>query len=65
MRREYIKPVAKKVVFNYEKVVAQSGQTCIWIRTDNYAGCTTTREPDKTTMLASLVPECGWWVERT
>ncbi len=64
MKKEYTKPVAKKAVFNYEKVVAQSGETCIWHQTDVGRGCHTTEQVDNSVMLAAI-PECGWLVERT
>lgn len=63
MRREYIKPVAKKVVFNYEKVVAHSGEKCIWHQTDDWQGCHITYQVDNSVMLAAI-PQCGWIVER-
>lgn len=40
MKKNYEKPLAKKVTFNYQKVVASS-QDCIWHtpKTQSFAGC--------------------------
>lgn len=62
MKKQYTTPTAKKVTFNYEKVVANSGVPCFW--GSYYQGklCHVTYQ-DGAVSLAS-VPECGWVVER-
>ena len=60
MKKNYEKPLAKKVTFNYQKVVASS-QTCIWHTPKNqgYEGCETHVIARMVNALAvDLV--CGW-----
>ena len=56
MKKQYVSPIAKKVIFNYERVVANSGcSSGIWKEAD-YIGCET-MTPD-TPLNARAMP-CG------
>ena len=61
MKKNYEKPLAKKVTFNYQKVVAAS-QNCIWHTptTQNYTGCFKVPNGREVTPLALDQDFCGW-----
>lgn len=61
MKKNYEKPLAKKVTFNYQKVVASS-QKCIWHTptTHNYDGCSDEILGMQVTTLALDENNCGW-----
>lgn len=61
MKKQYTTPTAKKVTFNYEKVVANSGP-CLWGSYYEGQFCHITHQI-KSVSLAST-PDCGWVVER-
>ena len=62
MKKQYTTPTAKKVTFNYEKVVAQS-VICHWGSYLQGILCIESHQ-EAGVSLASVVPECGWVVER-
>lgn len=62
MKKQYTTPTAKKVTFNYEKVVASSVNPCFWGSYYEGRYCHETYQ-SRNVSLAS-VPECGWIVER-
>ena len=62
MKKQYTTPTAKKVTFNYEKVVAQSGTTCHWGSYYQGKFCNETHQGQGVSLAS--VPECGWVVER-
>lgn len=63
MKKEYTKPTARKVVFNYEKVAAESGTPCYWGSYYKGKYCYETYQATKGIRLAAI-PECGWVQER-
>lgn len=62
MKKQYTTPTAKKVTFNYEKVVAQSGTPCFWGSYYQGQYCHVTYQNENVSLAS--VPECGWIVER-
>lgn len=63
MKKEYTKPTARKVVFNYEKVAAESGTRCYWGSYYEGRYCYETYQETKGISLARI-PDCGWVQER-
>lgn len=61
MKKNYEKPLAKKVTFNYQKVVAAS-QNCIWHTPKNlgYRGCQDVVIGMEVTTLELDPDGCGW-----
>lgn len=61
MKKNYEKPLAKKVTFNYQKVVASS-QNCIWHTPKNqgYRGCEDVVIGMIVNPLALDKDGCGW-----
>ena len=61
MKKNYEKPLAKKVTFNYQKVVASS-QNCIWHTPKNhgYRGCEESIIGLNVNLLAVDQDGCGW-----
>lgn len=63
MKKEYTKPTARKVVFNYEKVAAKSGDPCYWGSYYEGRFCHETYQATNGISLAAI-PDCGWVQER-
>lgn len=61
MKKPYTTPTAKKVTFNYEKVVAKSG-SCFWGSYYEGKYCHVTHQGSGVSLAS--VPECGWIIER-
>lgn len=61
MKKNYEKPLAKKVTFNYQKVVASS-QNCIWHTPKNqgYRGCQEITIGMIVNTVALDGNNCGW-----
>lgn len=61
MKKNYEKPLAKKVTFNYQKVVASS-QNCIWHTPKNQGkrGCEDVVVGMMVNPLALDQDGCGW-----
>lgn len=61
MKKNYEKPLAKKITFNYQKVVAAS-QNCIWHTPKNrdYRGCEEVVIGLMVNPLALDQDGCGW-----
>lgn len=61
MKKNYEKPLAKKVTFNYQKVVATS-QLCIWHtpKTQTFEGCEKLVIGRMVNPLAVDQDGCGW-----
>ena len=62
MKKNYEKPLAKKVTFNYQKVVASS-QKCVWHTpmTHDKTGCYDTPKGMVVSYLALDEDGCGWF----
>lgn len=61
MKKQYTTPTAKKVTFNYEKVVANSAP-CFW--GSYYQGQFCHETYQSTGVSLASTPECGWIVAR-
>ena len=64
MKKQYDTPTAKKVVFNFEKVTAQSTDPCYWGSYYQGRGCHETYQVTQDGIAVAAIPDCGWVQEK-
>ncbi len=64
MKRQYSTPIARRVSFNYEKVVAASPIKCYWGSYYEGRYCHETYQESKGGIMLASIPDCGWVQEK-